>query len=126
MPPWVHVIVVIAISVYFIFRYIKDRFFYELLFVIWAPSTLLTYILTDETLIRLLGYFQIAMFIAVIFFMFKKRGQRRHSTLELLAKMAADQTIDEPNDNTPSLSTPTAPSQEEESEHKGEPDEKIQ
>lgn len=126
MPPWVHVIVVIAISLYFIFRYIKDRFFYELLFVIWAPSTLLTYILTDETLIRLLGYFQIAMFIAVIFFMFKKRGQRRHSTLELLAKMAADQTIDEPNDNTPSLSTPTAPSQEEESEHKGEPDEKIQ
>lgn len=90
MPIWLHIILAVAVVAYFLFRYIKDRYFYELLFVIWAPLTLLTYVSRDVVFIRCLGIVQVLMFILVIFFMFRKRGARRVKTMEMLSKMAAD------------------------------------
>ncbi|MFZ2538479.1 MAG: hypothetical protein WAX04_06215 [Oscillospiraceae bacterium] len=86
MPMWLHVLLAIIITVYFLFRFIKEKQIYELLFVFWVPSTLLQYISTNATFTRVVGIFQVIMFILVVYFMFRKRGYRRHKTAEILAK----------------------------------------
>ncbi len=95
MPSWLHITLAILFTAYFLYRFIKDRYIYEILFVVWVPSTLLVYISKDPTFIRWLGIFQMVLFILVIFFMFRKRGARREKTLSILAKMAADKLPDE-------------------------------
>ena len=95
MPTWLHITLAIIFTVYFLYKFIKERFIYELLFVIWVPSTLLTYVTHDVTFIRWLGYYQIVLFFLVIFFMFKKRGARREKTFSILAKMATDKYQDD-------------------------------
>ncbi|WMJ24276.1 hypothetical protein RBG61_06325 [Paludicola sp. MB14-C6] len=87
---WVHLILAILFTVYFGFRFVKDKYLYELLFVIWIPSTLLTYLSRNATFTLCLGLFQIVMFILVIYFMFRRRGDRRMKTLQMLSEMAAD------------------------------------
>lgn len=90
MPTWLHIILAILITAYFLFRFIKDRYVYEMLFVIWVPSTLLPYVVTDVTINRFIGIGQIVLFILVVYFMFKKRGDHRQKTFSMLAEMAAD------------------------------------
>lgn len=83
-------------------RYIKEKQIYELLFVLWVPSTLLQYATTNPLLLKLLGIFQIAMFLLVIFFMFKRRGYRKHKTAEILVKYATgdlDNAVNSSNEN---------------------------
>jgi cbb3-type cytochrome oxidase subunit 3 len=92
---WVHLIVVILFTAYFIFRFVKDKYIYEILFVIWIPSTLLSYVTDNRAFLLGLGIFQTIMFILVIYFMFRKRGDRRTKTLQMLAEMAADRLPDE-------------------------------
>lgn len=96
---WIHAALVTVFTVYFLYRFIKDKYIYELLFVLWIPSTLLTYVSDDPVFLRYLGIAQIVLFILVIYFMFRKRGQRRESTLALLAKMASDSYQPEENDS---------------------------
>lgn len=90
LPPWLHITIVVVLTLYFLFRLIKDHYFYEFLFILWLPSTLLTYLSEDKTFLTYLGIGQLVLFFLVIFFMFRKRGERRHKTLSLLAQMAAD------------------------------------
>lgn len=102
MSMWVHIVLAVVITVYFLSRYIKDKQLYELLFVIWVPSTLVQYILKSPTGLRILGIFQIIMFLLVIYFMFKRRGYRRHKTAEILAKYSTgdlDGAVEASNDN---------------------------
>lgn len=102
MPPWLHIILVILITAYFLFRFLKEKQIYEFLFILWVPSTLLQYVTSDPTLLRIIGIFQIIMFILVIYFMFKRRGYRRHKTAEILMKYATgdlDNAVDASNEN---------------------------
>lgn len=95
MPIWLHIILAVLITGYFIFRFIKDRYTYEMLFIIWVPSTLLTYAINDPMLIRCLGIFQVIMFILVVFFMFRRRGDHRQKTLSMITEMMADKLPDD-------------------------------
>lgn len=106
MPFGVHVALVVVISAYFLFRYIKERQIYELLFLLWVPSTMLQYITSNPLFLKLLGIFQILMFLLVIFFMFRRRRYRAHKTAEILAKYATgdlDNAVEASNDNLNSL-----------------------
>lgn len=101
MPLWVHIPLVILITAYFLFRFIKDKQIYELLFVIWAPITLLTYVSTDPVFVKVVGIIQVVLFILVIFFMFKRRGYRQKKTAEILAKFSSgnlDEELDKKED----------------------------
>lgn len=102
MPMWLHIVLATIFTGYFLYRFIKDRYVYELLFVIWIPSTLLPYVVNDPTIIRVIGIAQIVLFILVIYFMFRKRGAHRQKTLSMLAEMAADRlpTDDSDEDST--------------------------
>ncbi|MEG0691773.1 MAG: hypothetical protein RR444_01695 [Oscillospiraceae bacterium] len=115
MPMWLHLVLAGMITLYFLFRYIKDKQIYELLFVIWVPSTLLQYVTTNPTFIRCLGIFQMIMFILVIYFMFKKRGYRRHKTAEILAKYSTGDLDDAVVASDENLHT-QAPQEEEKKE----------
>lgn len=99
MPPWLHLVLIIIITIYFIVRFIRDRHIYELIFVVWAPSTLLQYVSSDETFIRALGIFQVIMLILAVFFMFRRRGDARRKTAQILADYATgdlDKAIGKP------------------------------
>lgn len=94
MPIWLHIVLAVILTGYFLFKFIKDRYTYELLFVIWIPSTLLPYLTNNQTYIRIIGIAQVVMFILVIFFMFRKRGDHRKKTVSILAQMASDNLPD--------------------------------
>lgn len=106
---WVHVLVVIVLTAYFIFRFIKDRQVYEALFLIWIPSTLLQYVFKSDIMIKGLGIFQIIMFILVIYFLFKRRKQNIKKTAKILADYATgdlDKVMKDRGENdTPSENT---------------------
>ena len=110
MPFWLHVVIVIALTAYFIFRFIKDRQVYEILFLLWIPSTLLQYVFKSETMIKALGIFQIVMFILVVFFLFKRKDKNIKRTAKILAdyasgdldKVAKDKEESEKSDGTSS------------------------
>ena len=75
---WVHLAIAAVLTGYFVFRYVKDRQIYQLLFVFWVPSTLLSYLpVTDPEASRifrmLLAIFQVIMFVLVLVFMFLPR-----------------------------------------------------
>lgn len=77
---WVHLAIAAVLTAYFVFRYVRDRQVYQLLFIFWVPSTLLSYLpITDPEAFRifriLLSVFQVIMFVLVLVFMFlpKKR-----------------------------------------------------
>lgn len=69
---WVHLGLAVLLTAYFAFRFWRDRQLYQLLFVIWVPSTLLAYVSTNAAFRVVLAAFQIIMFLLVLFFMFRK------------------------------------------------------
>ena len=75
----VHLVLAVLLTACFLFRFIKDRHIYQLPFVLWVPSTLLTYlplIAENRTLRLVLGGFQLVMFVLVVFFMFRRNPKR--------------------------------------------------
>lgn len=95
MTMWLHIIAVIAIVIYSITRFIKEKRAFHIMISLWALSTLLNYAPVSPAFLKGLGIAQIAMFIIVVFLMFRRRGERRMNTLELLSKMAADNLPDD-------------------------------
>lgn len=89
MPFWLHIILVVIITAYFVFRFVKTRQIYEMLFIIWVPSTLLQYVSNDVTFLRIVGISQIILFILVVFFMFRRRNANRTKTAKILADYAS-------------------------------------
>lgn len=88
MPIQLHIILVVILTGYFIFRFVKNRNIYEILFIIWVPSTLLQYVSDDPTFLRALGVSQIVLFILVVFFMFRRRKSSGRKTAQILADYA--------------------------------------
>ena len=80
---WIHLVLALLLAVYFLYRYLKkDRLTYQLLFVFWLPTTLLTYI-SDHIAYRVvLAVFQLLMFLLVIYFMFRKTPPQTDSSKE--------------------------------------------
>lgn len=89
MPEWLHIALVCAITAIFLFNFIKRKQKHALIFVIWAPSTLLQYVISDESILRVIGFAQIALFIFAVFFMFKRQKEGRRRTVEILASYAS-------------------------------------
>lgn len=85
MPFSLHVGIVVVLTAYFIYRFIKEHHIYEFLFILWIPSTMLRYVSSDPMFLRVLGISQCLFFILVIFFMFKRRNAARRRTAEILA-----------------------------------------
>ena len=69
---WVHLAIAVVLMAYFAFRFYKDRRTYQMLFIIWIPSTLLTYLWNNSVYRICLAAFQAVMFVLVLVFMFKK------------------------------------------------------
>lgn len=76
---WIHLVLAVLLTAYYLWRFLKDRSIYQILFVCWVPMTLLTYIpiLGQNTICRIvLGVLQLVMFLLVIFFMFRKEPKK--------------------------------------------------
>lgn len=75
---WIHLALVVIGIAYFLYSYIKERNLYQLLFVIWIPLTMLTYVSKNRVYLTILGIVQLLFFVLVIFFLFR-RPRRKDS-----------------------------------------------
>ena len=75
---WIHLALVVIGIAYFLYSYIKERNHYQLLFVIWIPLTMLTYVSKNRVYLTILGIVQLLFFVLVIFFLFR-RPRRKDS-----------------------------------------------
>ena len=91
---WIHLALAILGTAYFLYSYLKEKKIYQLLFVIWIPLTLLTYVCKKQWQILLLGGIQLVFFILVIYFLFRNPGKKSamQSTLDQLDAFGAETT----------------------------------
>ena len=91
---WIHLALAILGTAYFLYSYLKEKKIYQLLFVIWIPLTLLTYVCKKQWQILILGGIQLVFFILVIYFLFRNPGKKSamQSTLEQLDAFGAEAT----------------------------------
>lgn len=75
--PLVHIIFVVIGFAFFLWQYIKFRYVYQLILLIWIPLTLTQYISPDKTYLSILGVVQMLLFIVFVFFLFKKNTQNK-------------------------------------------------
>ena len=73
----IHVIFVVAFGAWFLYSYIKERKIYQLLFVIWLPATLLTYLSRNKVYLWVLGIVQLIFFFLVIYFLFRNPNRKK-------------------------------------------------
>lgn len=59
---WIHLALVVIGIAYFLYSYIKERNLYQLLFVIWIPLTMLTYVSKNRVYLTILGIGPAAVF----------------------------------------------------------------
>lgn len=67
----IHIILAIIALIFFCFIYFKEKKIYQLLIVIWIPTTLLNYVSNNNIFLILLGVLQFILFGLVLFFLFK-------------------------------------------------------
>ena len=56
---WIHLALAVLGTAYFLYSYLKEKKIYQLLFVIWIPLTLLTYVCKKQWQVLLLGGIQL-------------------------------------------------------------------
>ena len=76
---WIHLALVILGVAYFLYSYIKERKLYQLLFVIWIPLTLLTYLSKNKVYLIVLGIVQLIFFFLVIYFLFRNPDKKKEN-----------------------------------------------
>ena len=91
---WLHLALAFLGTAYFLYSYLKEKKIYQLLFVIWIPLTLLTYVCKKQWQVLLLGGIQLVFFILVIYFLFRNPGKKNamQSTLDQLDAFGAETT----------------------------------
>lgn len=91
---WIHLALAILGTAYFLYSYLKEKKIYQLLFVIWIPLTLLTYVCKQQWQILILGGIQLIFFILVIYFLFRNPGKKSamQSTLDQLDAYGVETT----------------------------------
>ncbi|MEG2429959.1 MAG: hypothetical protein RSA99_06195 [Oscillospiraceae bacterium] len=101
MPFWLHLATAVILLGYFIYNYVKHKYFYYILFMVWIATTFLKYPFASSRPLTIgLGLFQMLMFVVVVYLMFKRSGEQRTRTLEMIAKMSADKLDTESDDKT--------------------------
>ena len=75
LPIIIHIAAVVVITALFIIGYIRQRYLYQLLFAIWAPTTLLRYLSNNKIYLIVLGVVQLLMFFLGIFALFRGRKE---------------------------------------------------
>ena len=91
---WIHLALAVLGTAYFLYSYLKEKKIYQLLFVIWIPLTLLTYVCKKQWQVLRLGGIQLVFFILVIYFLFRNPGKKNamQSTLDQLDAFSAETT----------------------------------
>lgn len=84
---WIHLVLVVLATAFFLYSFIKEKKIYQLLFVIWIPLTLLTYVSTNKVFLILLGVVQLIFFFLVIFFLFRNPNKKKGAYQAMLEEL---------------------------------------
>lgn len=106
---WTHVVLVLLGMAYFLYSFTKQKRVYQILFVIWMPLTLLTYLSTNETYLTILGIAELIFFLLVIFFLFRRPKGSKGGYQSMLDKLDSYGNEDAPD---ASAETETAAAEE--------------
>lgn len=74
--------IMIVITLFFVFSYIKQRKAFQRAFAIWVPSTMLQYISNNRIFFNVLSVIEIIMFAVTMFLMLKDQHQKKKSEQE--------------------------------------------
>lgn len=92
----VHIILAVLGTAWFLYSFIKERKIYQLLFVIWIPLTLLTYVSTNRIFLTVLGIVQLLFFILVIYFLFRNPNREKDDCQQMLEELDGYDRQDDP------------------------------
>lgn len=81
-----------------LWQYIKFRYTYQLILLVWIPLTLAQYISTDKTYLGVLGIIQMFLFIVFVFFLVKKNTQAKREIKQRLEQQT-EQNSESVKDN---------------------------
>lgn len=90
-----HLIIVVVLAAFCIFRFVKSRGAHEIVIAIWAGSTLLQYLSDDKTFIRILGVAQILFFLLVIYLLFRRKPQGNKGAVGMMKEAMSEASDDE-------------------------------
>lgn len=99
---WTHLVLVIIGMAFFLYSFIKQRKTYQLLFVIWLPLTLLSYLSTNKVYLTVQGAIELIFFFLVIFFLFRNPNRKKVGYRAMLEELdrygteASEELIDVP------------------------------
>lgn len=99
---WTHLVLVIIGMAFFLYSFIKQRKTYQLLFVIWLPLTLLSYLSTNKVYLTVQGAVELIFFFLVIFFLFRNPNRKKVGYRAMLEELdrygteASEELIDVP------------------------------
>lgn len=82
-----HIILAVLGTAWFLYCFIKERKIYQLLFVVWIPLTLLTYVSKNRTFLTVLGIVQLLFFILVIYFLFRNPNRKKGGYQQMLQEL---------------------------------------
>ena len=82
-----HIILAVLGTAWFLYSFIRERKVYQLLFVVWIPLTLLTYVSKNKTFLTVLGIVQLLFFILVIYFLFRNPNRRKGGYRQMLKEL---------------------------------------
>lgn len=75
------IVLTAAAFLYFLYRAIKEHFLYEIIIVIWCPLFWLTYIVRDESILRLINTVQVVLLFLILISMFRKRAPEHNESI---------------------------------------------
>lgn len=94
-----HLIIVIAVALGCLLSFIKRRRAHDIVIAIWADSTLLQYLSDNRTFILILGVAQIALFLLVVYLLFKRKPQEKAGASAILKSIAEEEKRNENGEN---------------------------
>ena len=82
-----HIILAVLGTAWFLYTFIKERKIYQILFVVWIPLTLLTYVSKNKIFLIVLGIVQLLLFVLVIYFLFRNPNRKKGGYQQMLEEL---------------------------------------
>ncbi len=103
---WVHLILAVITTAFFLFSFVREKKAYQFLFVLWVPFTLLTHLSDNRIFLYVIGGIQLVFFLLVVYFLFRNPNRKRMKYQDLMEQLdsygrSADEPIAQPQTAEP-------------------------
>ncbi len=109
---WVHLILAVITTAFFLFSFIREKKAYQFVFVLWVPFTLLTHLSDNSVFLYVIGGIQLVFFLLVVYLLFRNPNRKRAKYRDLMEQLdsygrSADEPTAEPQTAEAEATEPT-------------------